>query len=465
MSFLGIELNDAGIIGVTDAGIVFSEPGCALVKDGEVVFGLAAQRAACRIPRAFNNRYWHKLSEEPLVAGSDHLQTCADLVHAQLAQLWKIAANNVSQVAYAVPSYWSRDQLALLLGISQELGIPLKGLVEIPVAATRRPYPDYELLNIETSMHYASISCMHPEASKIKHTLDAVTDAGVVALRRTCAEYFSRRFLECSRFDPLHDAESEQGVYDLMDEWLAALGQSATANIKMDYKGNEYSAVLDAAGLSSRLRQRCQALIQSLRSIVSIDQPTALQIDTHLATYPGVVDMLLELPGCDVFVLEPGAAAYGLLARHGDLLDTGAATNGSSAEAGCSISISLPFDLPPAEIVGKNELVQTNRSPTHLLYAGVAYRLGALAFRIGTELDKSDYGVQVAPSHTGVSRQHCSIELSAGHVRLNDHSRFGTLLNGRKLKDSVVLQAGDVVSVGDPACNFQLITEAGPDGA
>jgi hypothetical protein len=29
----------------------------------------------------------------------------------------------------------------------------------------------------------------------------------------------------------------------------------------------------------------------------------------------------------------------------------------------------------------------------------------------------------------------------------------------------VVLQAGDVVSVGDPACNFQLIIEAGPDGA
>jgi len=460
MSFLGIELNDAGITGVSDAGIAFSEPGCALLDDQGVVFGSAAQQAASRFPRAFHDRYWLSLSDEPLVAGSGDVQTCADLVHAQLAQLWEVTANDVSQVAYAVPSYWSRDQLALLLGISQELGIPLKGLVEIPVAATRRPYPGYELLNIETGMHLTGISHMHSEVSEIQYALDTVADTGVVALRRTCAEYFARRFLECCRFDPLHDAESEQGVYDLMDEWLAALGQSATTDVRMNYKGNEYSAVLDAASLSSLLRRCCQALIQSLRSVVSIDQPTALQIDAHLASYPGVIDMLLELPGCDVFVLEPGAAARGLLARHKNLLD-----NGSSTEAGCSLSVSLPFDQPPAEAAEKVVSAIINRSPTHLLYAGVAYRLGALAFHIGTEPDKNGYGVLVSSSHTGVSRQHCSIELSGGHVRLNDHSRFGTLLNGCKLKGSAILQTGDLVSVGDPACDFQLIAEAGPDGA
>jgi hypothetical protein len=460
MSFLGIELNDAGIIGVTDAGIVFSEPGCALVESGRPVFGLAAQHAACRLPRAFHDRYWHKLSEEPVVTGSDSLHTCADLVHAQLAQLWEISANSVKQVAYAVPSCWSRDQLALLLGISQELGIPLIGLVEIPVAATRRPYPDHELLNIDASLHLISISRMRSEASEIERNIDTVTDVGLVALRRTCAEYFARRFLECSRFDPLHDAESEQGVYDCMDEWLAALAKSATVDIKMEYKGNEYSAQTDTAGLSSRLRHCAQALIQSLRSTVSIDRPTALQIDAHLAAYPGMIEMLLELPGCDVFVLEAGAAARGLLARRGNLF-----SDGSTAETGCSVSTSLPFDQPPAEVAGPAASAELSRLPTHLLYAGVAYRLGTVPFRIGTELDKSDYGISVAPRHAGVSRQHCSIELSEGRVRLNDHSRFGTRLNGRKLEESAVLQTGDRVSVGDPDCNFQLITEAGPDGA
>ncbi|MCP4832726.1 MAG: FHA domain-containing protein [Gammaproteobacteria bacterium] len=460
MSFLGIELNDAGITCVTDAGVVFSEPGCALLNDQGMVFGAAAQQAASRFPRAFHDRYWLRLSDEPLTAGLGGVQTCADLVHAQLAQIWEVTANDVSQVAFSVPSYWSRDQLALLLGISQELDIPLKGLVENPVAATRRPYPGYELLNIETGMHLTGISHMHSEASEIKYALDTVADTGVVALRRTCAEYISGRFLECCRFDPLHDAESEQGVYDLMDEWLATLVQSGTTKIRMNYKGNDYSALLDVASLSSQLRRCSQALIQVLRSVVSVDQPTALQIDAHLASYPGVVDMLLELPGCDVFVLESGAAARGLWARHKNLLN-----NSSSTEAGCSLSVSLPFDQLPVQAAEKVVPAIMNCSPTHLLHAGVAYRLGALAFHIGTELDTSDYGFLVSSRHAGVSRQHCSIELSEGHVRLNDYSRFGTFLNGRKLKGSAILQTGDLVSVGDPACDFQLITEAGPDGA
>jgi hypothetical protein len=208
------------------------------------------------------------------------------------------------------------------------------------------------------------------------------------------------------------------------------------------------------------LRQRCQSLIQALRSTVSIDQPTALQIDAQLASYPGVIEMLLELPGCDVFVLEPGAAARGLLMRREELLG-----NGTTADSGCSVSSRLPLDQPPAEAVGHVAAAETARLPTHLLYAGIAYRLGALPFHIGTELAKSDYGITVASKHTGVSRQHCSIELADGRVRLNDHSRYGTRLNGRKLGESVVLQAGDVISLGDPACDFQLIAEAGPDGA
>jgi hypothetical protein len=461
MSFLGIELNDSEIIGVTDAGIVFSEPGCALVEAGKAEFGKDARSAAYRHPRAFHDRYWCDLSEQPVVTGSDTLQTCADLAHAQLAKLWATAGAGVEQVAYAVPSYWSRDQLALLLGISQELGIPLTGLVEMPVAATRRPYPDYELLHIESSAHAISVSRMSSDAAEITAHIDTVTDVGVIALRRVCAEYFARRFLECSRFDPLHDAQSEQGIYDCLDEWLAALDSSAVvADIQIEYKSNVYAAKIDKEGLALRLRQRCQTLIQALRSTVSIDRPTALQIDAQLARYPGVVEMLLELPGCDVFVLEPGAAARGLLMRRENLLN-GAATS----DAGFSVSSRLPLDQPPAEVVGHVASAETARLPTHLLYAGTAYRLGALPFHIGTELDKSDYGIAVAAQHTGVSRQHCSIELADGRVRLNDHSRYGTLLNGRRLDESAVLQAGDVISLGDPACNFQLIAEAGPDGA
>ncbi|MGI9290345.1 MAG: FHA domain-containing protein [Gammaproteobacteria bacterium] len=55
--------------------------------------------------------------------------------------------------------------------------------------------------------------------------------------------------------------------------------------------------------------------------------------------------------------------------------------------------------------------------------------------------------------------------MANGRALLNDYSRFGTLLNGRKVNESAVLQPGDVVSMGDPACDFRLVAETGPDGA
>jgi hypothetical protein len=49
-------------------------------------------------------------------------------------------------------------------------------------------------------------------------------------------------------------------------------------------------------------------------------------------------------------------------------------------------------------------------------------------------------------------------------VLLNDHSRYGTLLNGHRVNAAAVLQRGDIISVGDPACELKLIVETGPAG-
>jgi hypothetical protein len=456
MSFLGIELNDIALTGATEAGIVFTEPGYAYVDGGQIRFGEAAQQTARRKPRAFYDCYWRDLSDKPLVGAAGELQTSADLVHAQLQQLWSGAGAGIEQVFFAVPSWWSTEQLALLLGISEEIGIPLRGMAQMPVAATRRPYPDYELLHIETGLHAVRVNRMQAGEAAVDTGLDTITDFGTAVLRRTCIEYFSKRFLEDSRFDPLQDAESEQGIYDLLDEWLGLLSRQDAASVSYAWRGNEYAARADVAGLSELLRRRCQPLIQALRSAVSIDQPSALQIDAQLAEFPGMVDMLLELPGCDVFVLEPGAAARGLLARRDRCVNNG---------TGYSLTKSLPLDQPATEATGQSSSVAATPLPTHLLYEGTAYRISDQPFRIGAELAAGDYGVVVSSRHTGVSRQHCSIEIADGRALLNDYSRFGTLLNGRKVQESAVLQPGDVVSMGDPACDFRLIAETGPDGA
>ena len=64
----------------------------------------------------------------------------------------------------------------------------------------------------------------------------------------------------------------------------------------------------------------------------------------------------------------------------------------------------------------------------------------------------------------GVSRRHCSLHKKNGQCVLEDHSRYGTFLNGHRIDGSAVLQVGDALRIGSPGFEFQLITAEGEHG-
>ncbi|MEJ2138858.1 MAG: FHA domain-containing protein [Gammaproteobacteria bacterium] len=452
MSVLGIELNDYAITGVSGDRVVFAEPGAALLQSDGPVFGHAARAGARSMPSAYIDQYWRDLSEQTLSRPAAGIQSFADLAYAQLAQLWSHHGGGISAVLCAFPPHWGKAELALLLGIAQEADIPLVGLTTIPVAATRRHYPDCDLIHIEFAAGIVSLTeILQNDGSSAQGQSESVRDLGVAALERTSAEYFARKFLECSRFDPMHDAQSEQSVYDKLPDWLALLARSPETELQFDYKGNEFKARVSLTELEERLRYRCQPLIQKLRARLDTGRPAALQINAAAALFPGVVEYLADLPGCDVFVLETGAAARGLALRSAHMKQSSGAL---------SITESLPWDQSVADVSLNRAMASSAGSvPSHVVIGSRAYKLSNQPLRIGAESAEADYSLVVAPRHAGVSRQHCSIELRNGQAVLNDYSRFGTRLNGHKVEGSTILQAGDIVGIGDPACELKLIAE------
>ena len=451
MAFLGIEFNDSMLFASSEKQLLFAEPGCAVVEAGAITFGVEARRTAYTRPGTFHDRYWHDLSEAALARGAPPLETSADLAFAQLTRLWQTCGPGISAVGLAVPVYWDKQQLALLLGLSAEASIPVQALVSIPVATTRREYPGCELLHIDLSAHATTLSRMTQQgAAAIDHS-EIFSDLGTAALERSCAEYFARRFLACSRFDPLHAAESEQNVYARSADWLALLNRESEAELTFDYRGNTFHATVSRADLGRRIQHRMQPLIQALRARLQADRPTALQLNAGFAGFPGLAELLAELPGCDVFVLERGAAARGLVQRQADIPRTAGSPG---------LCTSLPWDESPADLSLERAMASpTAANPSHVVLDSQVWRLGNLPLRIGSEAVEGEYSLVVDVSHAGISRQHCSIELSGGRFVLNDHSRFGTRLNGHKVQGSVVLQPGDTISLGDPACELKLVAE------
>lgn len=454
MAFIGIELNDLAITGVANEQVVFSEPGCATVEGGKAEFGDNALCAAHLFPRTYFDSYWHDLSEKPVSTGLDALATHADFAHAQLERLWDSAADG-DVAGFAVPSYWDRDRIALLLGICEEIGIPVEGIAEIPVAATRRSYPGYNLVHLEMFAHVTTLSPIEQTDGSSVSQNKLVDGVGAVSLRRASAEFFAQRFLECSRFDPLHDAESEQSLYDHLGNWLAQ-SRSGVAELELASGDAIYKAEVSAGQLAASLRRHCQPLLQALRSHLQQEQGTVLQMDPYLLTFPGLVELFDDMPGCVSFVLEADAAARGLAARESGLV---------RQAGGVVVCTRLPWDQAPAEVEsGRVSAANGVGAPSHVVQGSMAYRLGETPLRIGTETLDGEYGLTIDRRHSGVSRRHCGIEIDGGCAVLSDYSRYGTRLNGHKIDGSVVLQAGDVVSLGDPPCELKLIAEAGPDG-
>ena len=453
MSALAIEFNDASLTGVVAGELRFEEPGYAVAPDGELLFGCRARAVARRYPRRLHNRYWDALSEQPFAQPVGAARNPADLAHAQLAELWQTHGADCDAAVFAVPASWNAEQLGLLLGIAQEEAIPVAGFVDAAVAATRREYPGRALFTVEACLHASEIAQVVQDGQVSIGERHKLGDIGVERLERVAMACLAGCFVTEARFDPLHDAESEQALYDQLDDWLSALTHLPFIDAELTTRAGSFQARLEQAALAERVTEACQPLLQRLRALLPAGRAAAVQLGSRLAGFPGVVPALSELPDTAVFVLEPGAVARG------------AARAVSRQTDGALRLISrLPWDQPAAPDTAPPDAVAA-ALPTHLLDGNRAYRLGAGALSIGTALAPGDYGIALDTSIAGVSRRHCSVQAENGRITLRDHSRYGTRLNGHAIDGSAVLQAGDVIAVGNPPREFRVVIEVDADGA
>jgi hypothetical protein len=282
-----------------------------------------------------------------------------------------------------------------------------------------------------------------------------IKSSGLLALHDQWIRIIANAFVRQSRFDPLHTAATEQLLQDRLAGWLGAASSSEKVLLEIEYRDIVHKAEIESLDLIAAAAPVYQRIVSQLRAFFRAEDIPAIQLTDRVASMPGLADMLKARVGGEVYLLEAGATARGLLTRCRDV---------QVGDGAISLLRQLPWDQAPVKLRKSKTTIEAGR-PTHLLFGNTAYRIDSTPLTLGTQVAEDERCIDLQQEMPGVSRRHCSIVRQNGQCIVQDFSRYGTFLNGHRIDDSAVLQVGDLIRLGTPGYELRLIMMEQADGS
>ena len=465
MNTLAIEINDAGLTVADDSGVLAVEPGYASVEGGKILTGATAYAQARLRPRQTSNRFWENLSLDPESAGIEGVGSSAELAYRQLEALWRRFGGPGRQAVLVVPGHYNREQLGLLLGLVQECRMPVRAMVNAAAAASACPWPGRQLIHLDVHLHRFSATGLRQGDAVAADPEEALNGVGLVSLMDLWAKRVAEMFVLQTRFDPFHRADSEQLVYDRLPESLAALHGDEDVELGLTFGGAERVVRLDRKQVLGVAAGAWRAVVQFVAQRREPGASLTLQVSHRVGHLPGLAPELKRLDDTRIVTLPRDAAVMGALACVEGL---------DPASGRVKLLKRLPWRLEPGRggPVTVNEVEPARVPPppdaeaaaTHVVHRGVALPVGQGALRIGREAVNGRRTIVIGDRHQAVSRAHCEVVRRDGELRLRDSSRFGTFVNEKRVRGETVLRPADIIRVGSPGEELQVISVEAHDG-
>jgi hypothetical protein len=428
-----LEINDTGLTLLSAGAEPMVSPGVAVLDNRELLLGEAAARQFRLRPANANSQFWQKLNLDPLTSTTRDIRTSADLVYSHLKSIWNPGPGE-HEVILVVPGVYNSEQLALLLGITNECGIPVRGVVDTAVAASRYSSAGRRLLHLDVHLHRMVISELEEGSLIRRQRSDSIAGVGLTQLADLWCNRIADAFVRNTRFDPMHQAESEQLLYDSLPGWLERLDQDGSALLEVESRGRKYQLSFKRQQLLEASRDMFRQVAEQVSARAS-DTGVLVQLTHRARALPGLEDALAELDNCQVVTLEAHGGALGAI-QHADQIRCDADN--------LRYVTSLPWNPRDISEAVSARAPKTPPTParqqplaTHIIVQGVAY-CPAPSLGISTAGDTITVhhgdtpGPQIRTTDSG-------LVLSEGHP---------WKVNGKPAEPDQALRAGDQVSPG-----------------
>lgn len=298
-----IELNDNALRVGDESGILIESPGFALAVGKQLQLGEVAKQQARIQPRHSYNRYLHELSLDPIshAVGFRH---AADIAYAHLLHLAE-EADVDKEVIFAVPGNFTRQQLAILLGLAKQSPFQVVGMVDSALAAAQAATHADSLIYAEMQLHQVVLTKIAVVKNSLqRESVIQVPGVGSQNFMDLMMQLTTSLFIEQCRFNPQHKAESEQQLYNALPLWLENDDKSQNS-LLLELKANTtvHTAKMPRESLVNNLSRHYKSIAQQLAQLAVVGDSKVL-LSPDFAGLPGFRSFLGESIELEVLPID-----------------------------------------------------------------------------------------------------------------------------------------------------------------
>jgi hypothetical protein len=449
MKPFAVELDDRAVCLAREGLVLTSAPSAVFDGSIDALAGTNAWKALRARPMATSTRHLGAvLNQRDVTTRSDTL--VSEELKQRLAE-HPIAAGE--HVWIAAPARVDARGLGALLGITRKLSLPVDGFVDAAAVTIATLGLELNAVVLELGLHHAAATAVDSDAGQARRRRTVVAErGGLIELQQTWLDLVSTTMVKRTRFDPLHDATTEQQLFDALPTLSRAVAASGTTTAAVTKGTDRFEVELTRDQFARAAEPIYRAIVGLLHQLRPAGTSIAIVVPQPVAELPGLREEFEQFIGCDLITIPDGFAAAGT-----SLLDLP-----EHASDRDSVRMLRRLPLAAKAVVAETasrEPLGKRRSggpaPSHVLLDGRAYSLSADTLVIGRAPDAS--AIALPNGLAGVSRRHCTFVHDGDELVLLDHSTFGTFINGERVAERVRVHAGDRVRLGEPGVELALI--------
>lgn len=452
MSLKVIELNDSALRVGDESGILVESPGFALAVNNSLELGESAEQQARLKPTSSYNKYWHELSLEPLSHGNN-IRHHADIAYAQLLHLAELGEID-SDVIFAVPGNFTRQQLAILLGLAKQSPFNPVGVVDSALAAAIASAAGASsIIYADIQLHQVLLTKLMVGNGQLKsESVIQVPGVGNQNFMDLMMQLATGMFIQQCRFNPQHNAESEQQLYNSLPTWLQQNdGDKSSLLLELKTMNAVHTAKLPRESLINNLNGYYQKINQQITAL-STEQDSKLLISSSMASLPGFV---ASLPKRKPEVIGPAVINAACLDYREHI------SFGSNSIHLINV---LPADGTRSKPASSTEQVEAataeqtvEESPTHALFSNRAFAVDRIEVKNNVQLNGHAAATNtIVMAIADLPEQLGRIEKTAGEVTF-DGGKQDFYLNQRKVSGKQKVVLGDRICFSENTEEICLI--------